>query len=209
MLAPLFGGRAARHHRGEHPGARPRRAADGVSNKLGRMVLTTGNKSEMAVGYATLYGDMCGGYSVLKDVYKTRCSSSPAGATPTCPRGSSDRPAGHPERIITKPPTAELRPDQKDEDSLPPYEELDPILKGLVEHDLRAAEIVARGLSRRHGPPRLEHARPRRVQAAPGAARREDHRRSFGRDRRYPITNAFRRAGNAELERIGPTPPSG
>ena len=103
------------------------------------MVLTTGNKSEMSVGYATLYGDMCGGYSALKDVYKTRCSRSRAGATalPADARG----PAGRviPERVITKPPSAELRPDQTDQDSLPPYDELDAILHGLVEQDCRRA----------------------------------------------------------------------
>ena len=167
-----------------------------ISNKLGPMVLTTGNKSEMSVGYATLYGDMCGGYSVLKDVYKTmvfalarwRNQHRPADA-----RG----PAGRviPERVITKPPSAELRPDQTDQDSLPPYEELDAILQGLIEHDLSARELVAQG----HDPAvvrkvsnLLDLAEYKRRQAPPGV---KITHKAFGRDRRYPITNAFRKVG--------------
>ena len=111
-----------------------------VSNKLGGMVVTTGNKSEMAVGYATLYGDMCGGFNVLKDVYKTTvfelCKWRNAHRARTARWAA--RAAVIPERIITKPPSAELKPDQKDEDSLPPYPVLDAILKGLIERDLSA-----------------------------------------------------------------------
>ena len=151
-----------------------------VSNKLGPMLLTTGNKSEMSVGYATLYGDMCGGYSVLKDVYKTTVFE-------LCHWRNSTRPADVlgpqgmviPERIITKPPSAELRDDQKDEDSLPPYEVLDLLLRGLVERDLAPAELVAEG----HAPEAVKRAsKPpgsRRIQAPPGTARREDHRQSL------------------------------
>src|SRR5258705_3667765 len=115
-----------------------------VSNKLGGMVVTTGNKSEMAVGYATLYGDMCGGYNVLKDVYKTTVFE-------LCRWRNAHRPDGAmgrkgkviPARIIAKPPSAELRPDQKDEDSLPPYPVLDAILKGLIERDLCPGDLPA------------------------------------------------------------------
>ena len=108
-----------------------------VSNKLGGMVVTTGNKSEMAVGYATLYGDMCGGFNVLKDVYKTTVFELCRWRNAHLPDGALGRAReGVPERIIGKPPSAELRPDQKDEDSLPPYPLLDAILKGLIERDL-------------------------------------------------------------------------
>jgi len=165
-----------------------------MSNKLGSMLLTTGNKSEMSVGYATLYGDMCGGYSVLKDVYKTDvfalshwrnqhhapCLRAPAGEV-------------IPERIITKPPSAELRPDQKDEDSLPPYDELDAILHALVEDDRSAADLVDKGYERatvQRVSNLLDLAEYKRRQAPPGV---KITRKAFGRDRRYPITNAFRR----------------
>ena len=147
-----------------------------VSNKLGGMVVTTGNKSEMAVGYATLYGDMCGGYNVLKDVYKTT-------AFELCKWRNAHRPEGAlgpagiviPERIITKPPSAELKPDQKDEDSLPPYPVLDAILKGLIERDLAAEDLVKEGHDPAIVDARLAPARSRGIQAPPGAARREDH----------------------------------
>ncbi|MCA3254484.1 MAG: NAD(+) synthase, partial [Alphaproteobacteria bacterium] len=157
---------------------------------------TTGNKSEMAVGYATIYGDMAGGYNVLKDLYKT-----------TVFRLSEWRNAHHlpwmkgpagpvmPERVITKPPSAELRPDQKDEDSLPPYETLDAILHGLVEEELAAADLVARGHDAATVA-RIERllylSEYKRRQAPPGV---KIGRRNFGRDRRYPITNRFRSAG--------------
>ena len=166
-----------------------------ISNKFGPMVLTTGNKSEMSVGYATLYGDMCGGYNVLKDIYKTevfrlshwRNQNSPAGALG--PRGRVI-----PERIITKPPTAELRANQTDQDSLPPYDVLDGILECLVEHECSFEQTVAKG----YDPAtvkRVEHllyvSEYKRRQAPPGV---KISSRNFGRDRRYPITNAFRDA---------------
>src|SRR3984957_14056495 len=164
-----------------------------LSNKFGPMVLTTGNKSEMSVGYATLYGDMGGGYNVLKDIYKTevfqlshwRNAHSPLGALG--PRG-----AVIPERIITKPPTAELRANQTDQDSLPPYDILDGILECLVERECSFEDAVARG----YDPAtvkRIEHllyvSEYKRRQAPPGV---KISSRNFGRDRRYPITNAFR-----------------
>jgi NAD+ synthase len=167
-----------------------------ISNKLGPMVLTTGNKSEMSVGYATLYGDMCGGYSVLKDVYKTTLFVVARWRNQHVPADVRG-PAGRviPERVITKPPSAELRPDQKDQDSLPPYDELDAILQGLVEQDLSARELVAKG----HDPAAvrrvsnlLDLAEYKRRQAPPGV---KITRKAFGRDRRYPITNAFRKVG--------------
>ncbi len=167
-----------------------------ISNKLGSMVLTTGNKSEMSVGYATLYGDMCGGYSVLKDVYKTKVFALASWRNQHLPAGGQG-PAGRviPERIITKPPSAELRANQTDQDSLPPYDVLDAILQGLVEQDLSARELVAQG----HDPDvvrkvsnLLDIAEYKRRQAPPGV---KITHKAFGRDRRYPITNAFRKIG--------------
>jgi NAD+ synthase len=160
------------------------------------MVLTTGNKSEMSVGYATLYGDMCGGYSVLKDVYKTTVFALSHWRNQHRPAGALG-PAGTviPERIITKPPSAELRPDQTDQDSLPPYDELDAILHGLVETDLSARDLVERGHDAavvRKVSNLLDIAEYKRRQAPPGV---KITRKAFGRDRRYPITNAFRRIG--------------
>ena len=164
-----------------------------ISNKFGPMVLTTGNKSEMSVGYATLYGDMCGGYNVLKDIYKTevfrlshwRNQHSPAGAL-----GPQGRVI--PERIIEKPPTAELRANQTDQDSLPPYDILDGILECLVEKECSFEETVARGFDPATVK-RVEHllyiSEYKRRQAPPGV---KISPRNFGRDRRYPITNAFR-----------------
>ena len=163
-----------------------------LSNKFGHMVLSTGNKSEMSVGYATLYGDMCGGYSVLKDVYKMavfdlsrwRNGHKPVGAA------GPDGPV-MPERIITKPPSAELRPDQKDEDSLPPYEVLDAILMGLVENERPVDALIAEGYDRdtvMRVWRLLDRAEYKRRQAPPGV---KITLRAFGRDRRYPITNAF------------------
>ncbi|MBB4640687.1 NAD+ synthase [Rhizorhapis suberifaciens] len=164
-----------------------------LSNKFGHMLLTTGNKSEMSVGYATIYGDMAGGYSVLKDAYKTTVfdlsrwrneNRSPWALGPEGPV--------MPDRVITKPPSAELREDQKDEDSLPPYEVLDPILYGLVEEELSVAQLVARGFEE-ETVARIERllyvAEYKRRQAPPGV---KLGTRNFGRDRRYPITNAFR-----------------
>jgi NAD+ synthase len=164
-----------------------------LSNKFGHMVVTTGNKSEMAVGYATLYGDMCGGYNALKDFYKTEVFEITRWRNENHPRDAKG-PAGEviPERIITKPPTAELRDNQKDEDSLPPYPVLDDILRGLVDNEEDIDEILARG----HDAAtvrRVEHllyvAEYKRRQAPPGA---KVSGKNFGRDRRYPITNRFR-----------------
>ena len=193
MLAPIFEGRAPDTTE-ENIQARIRGVLlMAISNKLGSMLLTTGNKSEMSVGYATLYGDMCGGYSVLKDVYKTTVFALCRWRNEHQPKGAL-APEGLviPERIITKPPTAELRPDQKDEDSLPPYDELDAILQALVEADGSAADLVEKGhdadtvqrVSRL-----LDLAEYKRRQAPPGV---KITRKAFGKDRRYPITNAFR-----------------
>ncbi|MGE0253153.1 MAG: NAD+ synthase [Alphaproteobacteria bacterium] len=164
-----------------------------ISNTTGAMLVTTGNKSEMSVGYATIYGDMAGGYSVLKDIYKTDVFALCRWRNENMPEGGLG-PAGRvmPERVITKPPSAELRPDQKDEDSLPPYAELDRILHGLVEEDLGAEELVARGheaATVRRIWRLLELAEYKRRQAPPGVKLTS---RAFGRDRRYPITNAFK-----------------
>lgn len=164
-----------------------------ISNKFGKMVLTTGNKSEMSTGYATIYGDMCGGYSVLKDLYKTLCfdvsewRNTHFSAIFKGPKGPV-----MPQNVITKPPSAELREDQKDEDSLPPYDTLDAILHALVEEEKSFAEIVALGFD---GPTvsRIQNllyvAEYKRRQAPPGV---KVTTRNFGRDRRYPITNGFR-----------------
>jgi NAD+ synthase len=163
-----------------------------LSNKFGAMVLSTGNKSEMSVGYATLYGDMCGGFNVLKDIYKTTVYRLCHWRNATLPTGALG-PAGRvvPERIITKAPSAELKPNQTDQDSLPPYDVLDDILECLVERDLGFAEIVARG----HDPAvvnkvwrLLDLAEYKRRQAPPGV---KITQRSFGKDRRYPITSGF------------------
>ena len=153
-----------------------------LSNKTGAMVVSTGNKSEMSVGYATLYGDMCGGYSVLKDVYKTKVFELSHWRNRNLPDGALG-PAGMgvPENIITKPPTAELKPDQKDEDTLPPYDRLDAILTGLNERDLSIDDVVAEGHDR---------ALVLRIWRMLLGAKITG--RSFGRDRRYPIVNAFR-----------------
>ena len=167
-----------------------------ISNKLGSMLLTTGNKSEMSVGYATLYGDMCGGYSVLKDVYKMSvfelCRYRNLTRPPSCL--GPDGPV-MPGRVIDKPPSAELRADQKDEDSLPPYEMLDAILEGLVERDLSPAELVDAGFAADHVRQvsnLLDIAEYKRRQAPPGV---KITQKAFGRDRRYPITNHFRHIG--------------
>jgi len=193
MLAPAFAGLAADTTE-ENIQSRARGITlMALSNKLGHMVLSTGNKSEMSVGYATLYGDMCGGYSVLKDVYKTavfRLSDWRNRERPPGARG----PAGRvmPDRVLTKPPTAELKPNQTDQDSLPPYEVLDGILEGLVEGELPVEAIVAKGFDRATVERvwrMLDLAEYKRRQAPPGV---KITRRAFGRDRRYPITNAFR-----------------
>lgn len=167
-----------------------------LSNKFGSMLLTTGNKSEVAVGYATIYGDMAGGYNPIKDLYKTRVFE-------TCRwRNREHRdwmlaPAGEviPPRVIDKPPTAELREDQKDEDSLPPYEDLDVMLEMLIDKDLSVADVVAAGYDRewvRKIERLIYLSEYKRFQAAPGARLTQ---RAFWLDRRYPIANRWRDGG--------------
>lgn len=164
-----------------------------LSNKFGHMLLTTGNKSEMSVGYATIYGDMAGGYNPLKDAYKMTVFAISRWRNANKPRiGLGPDGAVMPEAIITRPPSAELRPDQKDSDSLPEYPVLDDILLGLVEQELSVDEVAARGHDRAVVE-RIERllyiAEYKRRQAPPGVKLGS---RNFGRDRRYPITNAFR-----------------
>lgn len=155
-----------------------------VSNKTGKMVVTTGNKSEMAVGYSTLYGDMVGGYSAIKDVFKTmvyRLARYRNGLSPVIP-----------ERVLTRPPSAELAPDQCDTDSLPPYAVLDPILERYVERDEAPERIIAAGFAPetvRRVVAMVDRNEYKRRQAAPGV---RITRRAFGRDRRYPITSGYR-----------------
>jgi NAD+ synthase len=167
-----------------------------ISNKFNLMVVTTGNKSEMSVGYATLYGDMNGGFNPIKDLYKTevfRLSRLRNGWKPEGAMGP-DGPV-IPENIITRPPTAELRENQKDEDSLPPYAVLDPILERLVEREEPISAIVAAGFDRAtvmRVERMLNIAEYKRRQAAPGV---KVTLKNFGRDRRYPITNRFRDPG--------------
>jgi NAD+ synthase len=193
MLAAMFAGRAEDVTE-ENLQARARGVTlMAISNKFGAMVLTTGNKSEMSVGYATLYGDMCGGFSVLKDVYKTTVYDLVEWRNRHLPEGALG-PSGVviPQAIIDRPPTAELRPGQKDQDSLPPYDKLDDILRSLVEEAMPLAAIVARGHPREtveRIARLLDVAEYKRRQAPPGV---KITRRSFGRERRYPITNAFR-----------------
>ena len=193
MLLPLFGNRKEDVTE-ENIQSRARGVTlMAVSNKLGGMVVTTGNKSEMAVGYATLYGDMCGGYNVLKDVYKTTVFELCRWRNAHLPEGAMGREGRViPERIIAKPPSAELRPDQKDEDSLPPYPVLDAILKGLIERDLGAEELAAEGhdLATVNRVWRLlEGAEYKRRQAPPGV---KITSRLISQERRYPIVNGFR-----------------
>ena len=163
-----------------------------ISNKFGYIVLSTGNKSEMSVGYATLYGDMCGGYSVLKDVYKTTVFALARWRNeqkPSCCLGPDTR--AIPERIITKPPSAELKPDQTDQDTLPPYEVLDGVLRCLIEEELSVEEAVERSFDAetvRRVWRMLNRAEYKRRQSPPGV---KVTRRAFGRDRRYPLTNRF------------------
>ncbi|WP_372073445.1 NAD+ synthase [Tistrella mobilis] len=193
MLAPVFGNRGPDVTE-ENIQSRIRGVIlMAMSNKFGDMVLTTGNKSEMSVGYATLYGDMCGGYSVLKDVYKMTVFELSRWRNAQKPEGAlgPDGPV-MPERVIAKPPSAELREDQKDEDSLPPYERLDAILEGLVEKELPHRVLVEQGQDRDEVDriARLLYvAEYKRRQSPPGV---KITGRAFGRDRRYPITNRFR-----------------
>ena len=163
-----------------------------LSNKFGWIVVSTGNKSEMSAGYATLYGDMCGGFSVLKDVYKMTVFELSRFRNARRLNGMLG-PAGDvmPQRVIDKPPSAELKPNQKDEDSLPPYKVLDDILECLIEHEMAVPDIVARGHDEatvRRIWRMLDRAEYKRRQAPPGV---KITRRAFGRDRRYPITNLF------------------
>ena len=167
-----------------------------ISNKTGAMVVTTGNKSEMSVGYATLYGDMNGGFNPIKDIYKTEVFRLSALRNSWTPEGALG-PSGEviPPNIITKPPTAELRENQTDQDSLPPYDVLDAILERLVEREESLASIVAAGFDREvvaRVDRLLNIAEYKRRQAAPGV---KVTRKNFGRDRRYPITNRFRDMG--------------
>ena len=166
-----------------------------LSNKFGPMLLTTGNKSEMSVGYATIYGDMAGGYNPLKDAYKMTVFAISKWRNRHKPKiGLGPDGPVMPDGIITRPPSAELRPDQKDEDSLPPYPVLDGILLGLVEHEKSVDQLVAEGFER-DTVARIERllnlAEYKRRQAPPGVKLGS---RNFGRDRRYPITHAFRSA---------------
>jgi NAD+ synthase (glutamine-hydrolysing) len=187
VLAPVF--------KGTRPGVaeenlQPRIRATilyALSNKFGYIVLSTGNKSELATGYGTLYGDLAGGYAVLKDITKTTVYE-------LCRYRNSLSPV-IPERVLTKAPSAELRPDQKDTDSLPPYAELDPILRGYVEEDSSPEELVAAG----HNPETVarvvqlvDRSEYKRRQAPPGV---KITPRAFGRDRRMPIVNRYRPNG--------------
>ena len=195
ILAPVF--------KGTRPGVaeenlQPRIRATilyALSNKFGYIVLSTGNKSELATGYGTLYGDLAGGFAVLKDITKTTVYE-------LCRYRNSLSPA-IPERVLTKPPSAELRPDQKDTDSLPPYAELDPILRGYIEEDQSPEELVAAG----HRPETVakviqlvDRSEYKRRQAPPGV---KITPRAFGRDRRLPITNRYRPNGAPRAPRSG------
>ena len=156
-----------------------------LSNKFGWLVLTTGNKSEMSVGYSTLYGDSAGGFAVIKDCPKTLVYRLVA------ERASRDEHTPVPESIVTRPPSAELRPDQRDQDSLPPYEVLDAILEGYVEQDLGREQLVARGL------PEADVDRVIRLVGLAEYKRRQNPpgikvtSKAFGRDRRVPIVNRY------------------
>ena len=184
QLEPLFAGLPADETE-ENLQARSRGVLlMAISNKSGAIVLTTGNKSEMAVGYATLYGDMAGGFAVIKDVFKTLVYR--------LARYRNDISPVIPKRVLTRPPTAELAPDQRDSDSLPPYEVLDPVLECYVERDQSPREIVAQGydpeiVARVIG--MVDRNEYKRRQAPPGV---RITRRAFGRDRRYPITSRFK-----------------
>lgn len=190
MLAPLFAGTAPDVTEENIQSRLRGLVLMAVSNKFGLMVVTTGNKSELAVGYATLYGDMCGGYGVLKDLYKQDVFA-------LCHWRNGHRPHGAlgpqgmviPERVIVKPPSAELRPDQKDSDSLPPYGELDAILRHLVEDGLPVREVIAAGFDAatvQRVWSLLKRAEYKRRQAAPGV---KVSARAFGRDWRLPLTD--------------------
>jgi NAD+ synthase (glutamine-hydrolysing) len=186
LLGPVFGDRAADLTE-ENLQARARGTLlMALSNKFGWLVLTTGNKSEMAVGYATLYGDMAGGFAVIKDVPKTLVYA-------LCRERNArqDSPL-IPQEILDKAPSAELRADQRDDDSLPPYEELDPILEGYVERDLSIDELVELGHDEatvRRVIALVDGSEYKRRQAPPGVRVTS---RAFGKDRRMPVTNRYR-----------------
>ena len=184
-LAPLFGD-AAVDSTEENLQARARGTLlMALSNKFGHLVLTTGNKSEMSVGYATLYGDMAGGFDVLKDVYKTQVYELAAF------RNSLEDTPVIPERVITRPPSAELRPDQTDQDSLPPYDVLDAILYGYIERDKSLDALVEQGFDRatvQHVIRLVDRNEHKRKQAAPGP---RISGRAFSRERRYPLVNGW------------------
>jgi NAD+ synthase len=199
-LAPLFAGRP-RDEAEENLQARARGTIlMAISNKFGWMVVTTGNKSELSTGYATLYGDMNGGFNPIKDLYKTevyrlarlRNRWKPAGA-----RGPSGEVI--PDDVLTRPASAELRPDQRDQDTLPPYNVLDAILERLVEREQPVSTVIEAGFDRETvlRVERMLHlAEYKRRQSAPGV---KVTLKNFGRDRRYPITNAFRDSGTPAL----------
>lgn len=164
-----------------------------ISNKKGKMLITTGNKSEVSVGYSTLYGDMNGGFNPIKDIYKTELYALANWRNINLPNNILlDKKDVIPASIISKEPTAELRDNQKDSDSLPPYDELDQILEGLVEYELSTSELEKKGFSREEIK-KVENllyvSEYKRRQSAPGV---KISLRNFGRDRRYPITNKFR-----------------
>ena len=184
MLAPLFAG-SKKDATEENIQARCRGVLlMALSNKQGKLLLTTGNKSEMSVGYATLYGDMAGGFAPLKDVYKLLVYQLAAYRNSLAPI--------IPQRVLTRPPSAELAPDQKDEDSLPAYAVLDPILQLYIEDDYAAADIVAQGYSPadvNRAISLVDRNEYKRRQSPPGIRITP---RAFGRDRRYPISSAYR-----------------
>jgi NAD+ synthase len=196
VLAPIFKG-TSRGITEENIQSRARGTLlMAVSNKFGSMLVTTGNKSEMSVGYATIYGDMNGGFNPIKDLYKMEVFRLAALRNRWKPEGALG-PDGEviPKNILIKPPSAELRENQKDQDSLPPYEVLDAILEDLVEKEMRVADVVAEG----HDPETVRKverllylAEYKRRQAAPGV---KVTKKNFGRDRRYPIVNLFRDKG--------------
>jgi len=186
MLAPSFEGRDADLTEENLQSRLRGLTLMALSNKFGWIVLSTGNKSEVAVGYATLYGDTVGGYSVLKDVYKTRVYE-------LCRWRNTQGPAPViPEGVIDKPPSAELRPDQRDDQTLPPYDVLDPILEGYIEHDRTVPELIARGHDEddvRRVTRLVDNAEYKRRQSPIGVKVTD---KAFGKDRRLPITNGYR-----------------
>ena len=192
MMAPLFEGTTADITEENIQSRLRGLLLMALSNKFGNMILTTGNKSEYAAGYATLYGDMCGGFAPLKDVWKTAVFELSKWRNGHVPRGALG-PDGEviPTRIITRPPSAELRPDQEDTDSLPPYDVLDAILKAITEEMASPEEIVARGYDQddvERVSRLLFRAEYKRFQSAPGP---KITKIAFGRDRRLPLTSGF------------------